>query len=139
MPSARFDLYHRLSWLPLSSAVCSLSPTQPSFGFSKSECSSGIFLHALKLPQRMDLICVPLWNPHSPGLVVLEAPQPPCELRPSCAFHSYGSLQSWRSHRFLRQCDRPSGVTHHNRRIPWLDTLHSTEQGKLVGLHFRGS
>jgi hypothetical protein len=87
----------------------------------------------------MGPLCVALRNPRCPGLAVLEAPQPPYELWAPRAFYPYGSLQSWRSHRFQRQCDCPSGITHYNGRFPRLDTLHVTKQGEFVGFQFCGS
>lgn len=87
----------------------------------------------------MGLLRNPLRNFHCPGLAVLEAPQPPYELWSPCGLYPYGSLHTWHSHRFLRQCNCPSGITHYNGRIPRLDALHATEQGKFVGFHFCGS
>ena len=87
----------------------------------------------------MGPLCVALRNLRCPGLAVLEAPQPPYELWSPRAFYPYGSLQSWRSHRFQRQCDCPSGITHYNGRFPRLDTLHVTKQGEFVGFQFCGS
>ena len=87
--------------------------------------------------QRMGLLCAPLWDFHCPGVAVLEAPQPSSEPRPPGAFYANGSLYSRHGHRFLQQCDPPSGATYHHGCIRWLDTLHTTEQGKFIG--FRSS